>query len=88
MLFPVNSGSTRLILKCSFGKSVYASCKNSLDYKKLAARLNEDGVSPEFGSVALEHPSPVSILDDTMCRDDALSLVKQMPDVLKGSALL
>ncbi|KAI8024922.1 Vacuolar protein sorting-associated protein 35A [Camellia lanceoleosa] len=44
-----------------------------------------DGVLPEFGSVAPEHPSPVSILDDTMYRDDALSLVKQMPDVLKGS---
>ncbi|CAL5398988.1 unnamed protein product [Camellia sinensis] len=39
---------------------------------------------PEFGSVAPEHPSPVSVLDDTMYRDDALSLVKQMPDVLKA----
>ncbi|KAF5947126.1 hypothetical protein HYC85_017354 [Camellia sinensis] len=55
---------------------------------KLAARLNEDGVLPEFGLVAPEHRSPVSVLDDTMYRDDALSLVKQMPDVLKGSALL
>ncbi|CAL5401829.1 unnamed protein product [Camellia sinensis] len=51
---------------------------------KLAARLNEDGVLPEFGSVAPEHRSPVSVLDDTMYRDDALSPVKQMPDVLKA----
>ncbi|THF96274.1 hypothetical protein TEA_018172 [Camellia sinensis var. sinensis] len=56
--------------------------------KKLAARLNEYGVLPEFGSLAPEHPSPVSVLDDTKYRDDALSPVKQMPDVLKGSALL
>ncbi|KAI8026407.1 hypothetical protein LOK49_LG02G00529 [Camellia lanceoleosa] len=49
-----------------------------------AVRLNEDGVSLKFGSVAPEHPSPVSILDDTMYRDDALSPMKQMPDVLKA----
>ncbi|GFZ16999.1 hypothetical protein Acr_26g0002690 [Actinidia rufa] len=49
---------------------------------KLAPRLSEVGAA-EFASVALEHPSPVSVLDDTMYKDDAMSPVKQMPDALK-----
>ncbi|KAL7161196.1 hypothetical protein ACSBR2_041784 [Camellia fascicularis] len=61
---------------------------SGIERKKLAARLNEDGVLLEFGSVAPEHPSPVSVLDDTMYRDDAVSPVKQMPDVLKDDGTM
>lgn len=50
--------------------------------------LSEDGGLAEFASVASEHPSPVSVLEYTMYKDDSLSPVKQMPDVLRGSALL
>lgn len=51
--------------------------------KKLAPRLSEDGALAEFASVAPENPSPVSVLDDTMYGDDALSPVKQISDSLK-----
>ncbi|XP_057459791.1 protein LONGIFOLIA 1-like isoform X1 [Actinidia eriantha] len=50
--------------------------------KKLAPSLSEVGAA-EFASVASEHPSPVSVLDDTMYKDDAMSPAKQMPDDLK-----
>ena len=56
-------------------------------FQKLAPKLSEVGAA-EFASVASEHPSPVSVLDDTMYKDDAMSLVKQMPDALKGSVLI
>lgn len=56
--------------------------------QKLAPRLSEDGALAEFASVAPENPSPVSVLDDTMYGDDALSPVKQISDSLKGSGLL
>ncbi|XP_057464949.1 protein LONGIFOLIA 1-like [Actinidia eriantha] len=51
--------------------------------KKLAQRLSEDGALAEFTSLAPEHPSPVSVLDDTMYSDDTPSPVKQIPDTLK-----
>ncbi|GFZ12163.1 hypothetical protein Acr_23g0005480 [Actinidia rufa] len=51
--------------------------------EKLAQRLSEDGALAEFTSLAPEHPSPVSVLDDTMYRDDTPSPVKQIPDTLK-----
>lgn len=56
--------------------------------QKLGPALSEDGCLAEFASVASVHPSPVSVLEYPMYKDDALSPVKQMPDVLKGSALL
>lgn len=56
-------------------------------FQKLAASLSEVGAA-EFASVASEHPSPVSVLDDTMYRDDTPSPVKQIPDTLKGSTLI
>ncbi|XP_004299293.1 PREDICTED: protein LONGIFOLIA 2 isoform X1 [Fragaria vesca subsp. vesca] len=52
--------------------------------QKLTARLEEDGSAVELATAAPEHPSPVSVLDPSAYRDDALSPVKQLPDALKG----
>ncbi|XP_050376897.1 protein LONGIFOLIA 2 isoform X2 [Argentina anserina] len=52
--------------------------------QQLTARLEEDGSAVELATVAPEHPSPVSVLDASVYRDDALSPVKQLPDALKG----
>ena len=50
--------------------------------------FEEDGTSAELALVAPEHPSPVSVLDASVYRDDALSPVKQMPNMIKGKILL
>ncbi|XP_024171014.1 protein LONGIFOLIA 1 isoform X1 [Rosa chinensis] len=52
--------------------------------QKLTARLEEDGSAVELATVGPEHPSPVSVLDTSAYRDDALSPVKQLPDALRG----
>jgi hypothetical protein len=49
--------------------------------------FEEDRTSREL-LVAPEHPSPVSVLDALVYRDDALSPVKQIPNMLKGKVLL
>ncbi|KAA8541048.1 hypothetical protein F0562_025011 [Nyssa sinensis] len=46
-------------------------------------RFSEDGSFAEISTVVLEHPSPVSVLDDTVYRDDAPSPVKQITNKLK-----
>ncbi|XP_011007772.1 PREDICTED: protein LONGIFOLIA 1-like [Populus euphratica] len=52
--------------------------------KKSTLMFEEDGTSAELAFVAPEHPSPVSVLDASVYRDDALSPVKQMPNTIKG----
>uniref|UniRef100_A0A2P2MLN1 Protein LONGIFOLIA 1-like n=1 Tax=Rhizophora mucronata TaxID=61149 RepID=A0A2P2MLN1_RHIMU len=49
--------------------------------KRPTAKLEEDGTLTEIDLVAPEHPSPVSVLDSSLCRDDVLSPVKQTPIV-------
>uniref|UniRef100_A0A5B6ZH62 DUF4378 domain-containing protein n=1 Tax=Davidia involucrata TaxID=16924 RepID=A0A5B6ZH62_DAVIN len=56
---------------------------SSLIHKKSTPRSNEDGSLAEIATVTPEHPSPVSVLDDTLYRDDMLSPVKQIPNNLK-----
>ncbi|KAF9671435.1 hypothetical protein SADUNF_Sadunf12G0047400 [Salix dunnii] len=51
--------------------------------KKTTLRFEEDRTSREL-LVAPEHLSPVSVLDALVYRDDALSPVKQIPNMLKG----
>ncbi|KAJ6411552.1 hypothetical protein OIU84_008184 [Salix udensis] len=46
--------------------------------------FEEDGTSAELAFVAPEHPSPVSVLDASVYRDDALSPVKKIPNMIKG----
>ncbi|XVF11776.1 hypothetical protein REPUB_Repub08aG0057100 [Reevesia pubescens] len=46
--------------------------------KKSTSRLVEDGSVAELAMVAPEHPSPVSVLDTSIYRDDAPSPVKQI----------
>ena len=55
--------------------------------QKSTSRFEEDRTSWEL-LVAPEHPSPVSVLDASVYRDDALSPVKQMPNMIKGKILL
>lgn len=52
--------------------------------KKSTPRLDEDGLMAELDTVAPEHPSPVSVLDMSMYRDDAPSPVKQITNPLTG----
>ncbi|XVE56794.1 hypothetical protein DITRI_Ditri04bG0039300 [Diplodiscus trichospermus] len=52
--------------------------------KKSTSRLVEDGSVAELAMVAPEHPSPVSVLDTSIYRDDALSPVKQILNTPEG----
>ncbi|XP_050258641.1 protein LONGIFOLIA 1 [Quercus robur] len=52
--------------------------------KKSTPRMDEDGLLAELATAAPEHPSPVSVLDASVYRDDAPSPVKQIPNALKG----
>ncbi|KAL6973471.1 hypothetical protein U1Q18_027656 [Sarracenia purpurea var. burkii] len=79
----------------SNGRQVLPSIKKAAKYsvyglgqKKLASRMSEDGGLAEFASVAPEHPSPVSVLDDTMYKDDAVSPMKQIPEALKDDGTM
>ncbi|XP_059643240.1 protein LONGIFOLIA 1 [Cornus florida] len=56
---------------------------HSLSQKKSSPRLSEDGPLTEIATVVLEHHSPVSVLDDLVYRDDALSPVKRIPNNLQ-----
>lgn len=40
--------------------------------------------SAELSIVASEHPSPVSVLDNTAYRDDEPSPVKKIPNAITG----
>ncbi|XVF54445.1 hypothetical protein PTKIN_Ptkin05aG0180600 [Pterospermum kingtungense] len=53
--------------------------------KKPPPRLFEDGPEAELPIVAPEHPSPVSVLDTSIYRDDAPSPVKQILDTPEGN---
>ncbi|KAK6276110.1 hypothetical protein POUND7_005819 [Theobroma cacao] len=53
--------------------------------KKSIARLVEDGSVAELAMVALEHPSPVSVLDTSVYTDDAPSPVKQILNTPGGN---
>ncbi|KAK9996264.1 hypothetical protein SO802_020950 [Lithocarpus litseifolius] len=54
--------------------------------KKSTPKMDEDGLLAELATTAPEHPSPVSVLDASVYRDDAPSPVKQIPNALKGGA--
>ena len=41
--------------------------------EKLTSRMSDDTSVVELATDAVEHPSPVSVLDDSLCRDDVLS---------------
>lgn len=56
--------------------------------QKLAPRLSDDGALAELAIVATENPSPVSVLDNTVYGDDALSPIKHISGSFKGSSLL
>ncbi|WCJ35829.1 Protein LONGIFOLIA 1 [Euphorbia peplus] len=52
--------------------------------KKTTSRLEEDGALAEIAFDTPEHPSPVSVLDASVYRDDTLSPLKQTPNMPKG----
>ncbi|ESW10354.1 hypothetical protein PHAVU_009G202300 [Phaseolus vulgaris] len=52
--------------------------------KKSTPRLNEDESVAELGTDAPEHPSPISVLDGSVYRDDVPSPVKQISEDSKG----
>ncbi|XP_059441169.1 protein LONGIFOLIA 1 [Corylus avellana] len=54
--------------------------------KKSTSRFDEDGSLAELATVAPEHPSPVSVLDASVYRDDELSPIKQIPNAPKGDS--
>ncbi|KAM1295808.1 hypothetical protein TB1_014944 [Malus domestica] len=54
--------------------------------QKSSPRLEEYGSVAELAIVGPEHPSPVSVLDNSAYRDDAPSPVKQMPNALQGNS--
>ncbi|OMO79746.1 hypothetical protein COLO4_24325 [Corchorus olitorius] len=51
---------------------------SGITQKKPSSRLVEDGLVAELAMVGPEHPSPVSVLDTSIYRDDAPSPVKQI----------
>ncbi|XVF08915.1 hypothetical protein REPUB_Repub07fG0045700 [Reevesia pubescens] len=53
--------------------------------KKSTSRLVEDGVVAELAMFAPEHPSPVSVLDTSIYRDDAPSPIKQILNTREGN---
>lgn len=57
-------------------------------FQKSTTRLHEYGSLAELATVSLEHPSPVSVLDSSVYRDDSPSPVKQTTISLKGKVLL
>ncbi|KAI4343978.1 hypothetical protein L6164_011259 [Bauhinia variegata] len=57
----------------------------SNDAKKSSPRLGEDEPVAELATDAPEHPSPVSVLDGTVYRDDVPSPIKQIFDAPKGN---
>ncbi|KAJ8773144.1 hypothetical protein K2173_028321 [Erythroxylum novogranatense] len=58
-----------------------ACCLVSDSMERPVSTSEEDGMSAEPAMVAPEHPSPVSVLDVSVYRDDAPSPVKQIPDM-------
>ncbi|GMI76777.1 TON1 Recruiting Motif 4, LONGIFOLIA 3 [Hibiscus trionum] len=58
---------------------------SSIMPKKSALRVVEDGSIEEPAMVAPEHPSPVSVLDTSIYRDDEPSPVKQLSNTSEGN---
>ncbi|KAK8617149.1 hypothetical protein V6N13_117116 [Hibiscus sabdariffa] len=58
---------------------------SSIMWKKSTSRIVEDEAIEEAAMVALEHPSPVSVLDTSFYRDDEPSPVKQIPNTSEGN---
>ncbi|KAJ4831845.1 hypothetical protein Tsubulata_017510 [Turnera subulata] len=54
--------------------------------KNSALRFEEDGLQAELPVSAPAHPSPVSVLDTSVYRDDELSPVKQKPTLSKDDS--
>lgn len=59
-------------------------CIFCLMLQKSTPRLDEDETIAELATDAPEHPSPVSVLDGSVYRDDLLSPVKQISEVPNG----
>ncbi|KDP31362.1 hypothetical protein JCGZ_11738 [Jatropha curcas] len=57
---------------------------SSSEQKKPASRLEEDRTLSDLTVDTPEQPSPISVLDASVYRDDALSPVKQIPNAPKG----
>ncbi|XWS51239.1 hypothetical protein CRYUN_Cryun12cG0159600 [Craigia yunnanensis] len=55
--------------------------------QKSTSRLVEDGSVAELAMVAPEHPSPVSVLDTSIYRDDAPSPIKQILNTPEGNGV-
>ncbi|KAK8559374.1 hypothetical protein V6N13_026799 [Hibiscus sabdariffa] len=58
---------------------------SSIMWKKSTSRIVEDEAIEEAAMVALEHPSPVSVLETSIYRDDEPSPVKQIPNTSEGN---
>ncbi|KAE8668011.1 hypothetical protein F3Y22_tig00112349pilonHSYRG00016 [Hibiscus syriacus] len=57
---------------------------SSIMQKESTSRLFDDGSVAELAMTAPEHPSPVSVLDTSVYRDDAPSPVKQILNIPEG----
>ncbi|KAG8652353.1 protein LONGIFOLIA 2 isoform X2 [Manihot esculenta] len=55
-----------------------------LKQKKPSSRLEEDGTLAELAVDTPEHPSPISVLDTSLYRDDAMSPVNQIQNLATG----
>jgi len=59
-------------------------CISCLLFQKSTPRLDEDDSVAELRTDAPEHPSPISVLDGSVYRDDMPSPVKQISEDSKG----
>jgi len=59
-------------------------CISCLLFQKSTPRLDEAESVAELGADAPEHPSPISVLDGSVYRDDMPSPVKQISEDSKG----
>ncbi|KAK6925126.1 DUF3741-associated sequence motif [Dillenia turbinata] len=73
----------------SYGPSTKASkyLISSSKQKKSTPRLKNDGAPAELATVAPEQPSPVSVLDESVYRDDTPSPVKQVRNNFTGDGI-
>lgn len=53
-------------------------------FQKPSSRLEEDGTLAELAVDTPEHPSPISVLDTSLYRDDAMSPVNQIQNLATG----
>lgn len=59
-------------------------CMFCLMFQKSTPRLDEDETVAELATDTPEHPSPISVLDGSVYRDDVPSPVKQISEDSKG----